>query len=82
VPLVVGPDGRRLAKRHGDTRLATLRAGGVKPERLVGLLAWSAGLIEEREAVQPPDLIAGFDATKVWREKWVFSEEHLQWLTA
>jgi glutamyl-tRNA synthetase len=25
VPLVVGPDGRRLAKRHGDTRLATLR---------------------------------------------------------
>src|SRR5262249_62385540 len=26
VPLVVGPDGRRLAKRHGDTRLATLRA--------------------------------------------------------
>ena len=24
VPLVVGPDGRRLAKRHGDTRLATL----------------------------------------------------------
>ena len=80
VPLVVGADGRRLAKRHGDTRLATLRAGGVKPERLVGLLAWSAGLIEEREAVQPRDLIAGFDATKVWREKWVFSEEHLQWL--
>ncbi len=26
VPLVVGPDGRRLAKRHGDTRLATLRS--------------------------------------------------------
>ena len=28
VPLVVGPDGRRLAKRHGDTRLSALRDGG------------------------------------------------------
>ena len=36
VPLVVGEDGRRLAKRHGDTRLVTLRAAGVKPEALVG----------------------------------------------
>src|SRR5262245_30331042 len=41
VPLVVGPDGRSLAKRHGDTRLATLRAAGVSPERLIGLLAAS-----------------------------------------
>src|SRR5205823_5686103 len=39
VPLVVGPDGRRLAKRHGDTRLSALRAAGVRPEALVGLLA-------------------------------------------
>ena len=34
VPLVVGPDGRRLAKRHGDTRLLALREAGVRPERL------------------------------------------------
>src|SRR5438093_46161 len=33
VPLVVGPDGRRLAKRHGDTRLQTLRDAGVTAER-------------------------------------------------
>src|SRR5262249_57690456 len=43
IPLVVGPDGRRLAKRHGDTRLPTLRAPGVAPEALVGLLPWSGG---------------------------------------
>src|SRR5207244_8880994 len=36
VPLVVGADGRRLAKRHGDTRLASLRERGVQPEKLVG----------------------------------------------
>ena len=39
VPLVLGEDGRRLAKRHGDTRLATYRDAGVPPERIVGLLA-------------------------------------------
>src|SRR3989442_1191453 len=40
VPLVVGPDGRRLAKRHGDTRVASLRQAGVRAEALTGLLAW------------------------------------------
>src|SRR5439155_2222579 len=43
VPLVVGPDGRRLAKRHGDTRLRALREAGVSPGQLVGLLARSCG---------------------------------------
>jgi glutamyl-tRNA synthetase len=80
VPLVVGPDGRRLAKRHGDTRLATLRDAGVSPEQLVGLLAWSCGLIDGREPVRPRDLLATFDVTKLPHEKWVFTEEHLRWL--
>src|SRR4029079_4570864 len=43
VPLVVGPDGRRLAKRHGDTRLGALRSQRVRPEALLGLLAYSCG---------------------------------------
>jgi glutamyl-tRNA synthetase len=51
VPLVVGPDGRRLAKRHGDTRLASLREAGVKPESLLGLLAWSCGWLEKVEPI-------------------------------
>lgn len=46
LPLVVGPDGRRLAKRHGDTRLASLRQAGVAAEAVVGLLAWSCGWID------------------------------------
>jgi len=43
VPLVVGPDGRRLAKRHGDTRIAAYRAAGVSPETIIGRLAESCG---------------------------------------
>ena len=60
VPLVVGPDGRRLAKRHGDTRLSSLRAAGVRPERLLGLLAWSCGWLELVEAITARELIARF----------------------
>jgi glutamyl-tRNA synthetase len=78
VPLVVGTDGRRLAKRHGDTRLATLREAGVPPERLVGLLAWSCGLIGRADPVQPRDLLATLDLRKLPRENWVFTDEHLR----
>jgi len=44
VPLLLGPDGKRLAKRAGTPSLADLRDRGVPPERLVGLLAGWAGL--------------------------------------
>jgi glutamyl-tRNA synthetase len=44
LPLVVGPDGRRLAKRHGDTRIAAYREAGVPPEVLRAWIARSAGL--------------------------------------
>jgi glutamyl-tRNA synthetase len=57
VPLVVGPDGRRLAKRHGDTRLAALRAAGVRPQALLGLLAWSCGWQERPEPLTAQQLL-------------------------
>ena len=43
VPLVVGPDGKRLAKRHGDTRIAAYRAQGLSAEALIGRLAATCG---------------------------------------
>jgi len=60
VPLVVGADGRRLAKRHGDTRLSTLRAAGVAPEAVLGLLAWSCGWIPRIEPIRAQDLLPLF----------------------
>lgn len=44
LPLVVGPDGRRLAKRHGDTRLSHYRELGVPPERVLALLGRWCGI--------------------------------------
>ena len=61
VPLVVGPDGRRLAKRHGDTRLSALRAAGMTQERLVGTLAATCGWAERGEELSPADLVPRFD---------------------
>jgi glutamyl-tRNA synthetase len=82
VPLVVGLDGRRLAKRHGDTRLATLRNVGVSPERVIGQLAASCGLISKAEPVSARELVNLFDLAKLARDKWTFTDEHLRWLLA
>lgn len=43
LPLIVGPDGRRLAKRHADTRVDAYRARKVPPERVLGLIAHWCG---------------------------------------
>ena len=67
VPLVVAEDGRRLAKRHGDTRLASLRAAGVPAARVVGLLAWWSGLAPFGAECAPTDLVAGFDLARIPR---------------
>lgn len=75
VPLVIGPDGHRLAKRHGDTRLSKLRQANISPERLVGHLAYSLGLIDRDESVSAAELVAGFSWSKLTqRNPWIFSE--------
>ena len=60
VPLVVGPDGRRLAKRHGDTRISSLRALGVTPEEVLGVLAASCGWASPGERVTLRGLLPRF----------------------
>lgn len=75
VPLVVGPDGRRLAKRHGDTRISLLREAGVSAERLVGFLAWTCGLQEKPEPATPRALVPAFSWDKLPRGPLVFTPE-------
>jgi glutamyl-tRNA synthetase len=80
VSLVTGTDGRRLAKRHGDTRLAWFREQGVRSERLVGYLAWTAGLIDRQCEVAPSELLAGFSLSSIPRQPVVFDEKAFAWL--
>ncbi len=58
LPLVVGTDGRRLAKRHGDTRLSTMREAGIKPSTVIGYLAYRSGLLERYRPATPQELLA------------------------
>jgi glutamyl-tRNA synthetase len=78
VPLVVGPDGRRLAKRHGDTRLSTLRAASVKAEDLIGLLAYSCGWIPRIEPVRPSELLPLFRLDTIPHEPFVLESSLLR----
>jgi glutamyl-tRNA synthetase len=77
LPLVVGADGRRLAKRHGDTRVATYRDHGVSPERLVGFLAWTAGLAAEGEEVSPARLVGRYDPAALGSDRIVLESPPL-----
>ncbi len=68
VPLVVGADGERLAKRHGALSVGELRERGVGAPAVVGLLASASGLAPPAARVMPADLVAGFRLDRVPRE--------------
>jgi glutamyl-tRNA synthetase len=75
LPLVTGTDGRRLAKRHGDTRLAHYREAGVKPETVIGLLArWCGMKLPERD-VKARDLLPVFSIANLPRSPIMFLAE-------
>ena len=78
VPLVVGPDGRRLAKRHGDTRLAALRAAGVAAENVLGLLAWSCGWVGAIRPTTARELLPLFRMEAVPPTPFVLTPERLR----
>ncbi len=75
LPLVLGPDGFRLAKRHGDSRLAFYRERRVSPARILALLARWCGMEDVAEGARACDLIDRFDLSRVPRGPIVYSEE-------
>jgi glutamyl-tRNA synthetase len=66
VPLVLGEDGARLAKRHGALSVGDLRERGADPAAVVALLASRSGLDAGARAT-PRDLVAGFSLARVER---------------
>ena len=66
VPLLLAPDGRRLAKRDRDLDVGALRQR-YAPEQLTGYLACWAGLLDRPESVRPRELISSFSWGKVPR---------------
>ncbi len=80
LPLVVGPDGRRLAKRHGDSRVEHYRQHGVPLERILGLLgSWSIPN-QPRTAMDLAEFAGRFDLDTMPRGPARFTPEDDAWL--
>ena len=77
VPLVVGLDGRRLAKRHGDTRISAFRAAGYSPEEVLGFLAASCGWATPSERIALNDLLPRYDLAAIPPRPFVFDSAHI-----
>ena len=71
VPLLLAPDGRRLAKRDRDQELSQLKERFTAPQ-LVGRLALAAGLLPEYAPVTPQELLPHFAWDKLPRQDFVF----------
>ena len=71
VPLLLSPDGRRLAKRDRDQELSQLKERFTAPQ-LVGRLALAAGLLPEYAPVTPQELLPHFAWDKLPRQDFVF----------
>lgn len=81
LPMILGPDGRRLSKRHGATAVQAYRERGILAEALVNfiaLLGWNPG--DERELMERSELVEAFSLGRVQRKSAVFDVEKLEWL--
>ena len=67
VPLVLGPDGARLSKRHGSISIRALRDRGRSREAVVGLLASTLGLVPAGTECAPRDLVSAFALDRIVR---------------
>ena len=81
LPLLFGPDGRKLSKRHGDTSLRAYREGGYLPDAVfnyMSLLGWS--LDPDTEVFGREEAIGAFDLDDVQKSPAVFDPEKLAWM--
>lgn len=78
VPLVLGADGARLAKRHGAVTLADLAARGMDARRVLARLGASLGWCDPDDPRPIPELLAafaaGFSFERLPRDPWVLAQ--------
>jgi len=81
LPLLHGPDGKKLSKRHGAASLDELRDAGYLPEALrnyLALLGWGSG--DDATVLSTEELIERFTLDRVSRNPARFDEAKLRWL--
>jgi glutamyl-tRNA synthetase len=81
LPLLHGPDGKKLSKRHGAASVQDLRDAGYLPDAVrnyLALLGWGAG--DDATVLSTDELIARFTLERVSRNPARFDEVKLRWL--
>ena len=81
LPLLHGPDGKKLSKRHGAASVQELRDAGYLPAALrnyLALLGWGAE--DDQTILSTEQLIEQFSIERVGRSSAVFDEKKLRWL--
>src|SRR6187200_2281748 len=81
LPLLHGPDGKKLSKRHGAASVQELRANGYLPSAVrnyIALLGW--GYDESTTFFTTDELIERFDLSRVSKNPAVFDEQKLRWM--
>lgn len=74
LPLVVGKDGRKLAKRHGDTRISQLREEGMTAGRLRAVLAQWSGFEPSEQEIAVAEWVERFDLATLPRHPIVYND--------
>ncbi len=79
--LLLGPDGKKLSKRHGDTAMSAYRQAGFLPEAMnnyLALLGWSLG--DDSDVASLDEMISRFDLSTVSKNPAIFDSQKLEWL--
>lgn len=80
VPLLLDASGERMAKRKGSLTLQALRNAGVTPERIVGLLAHTLGLLPEPQEISAEMMLEHYSLTDLQRRPSTLTPKQLEWL--
>jgi glutamyl-tRNA synthetase len=81
LPFVLGPDGRKLSKRHGAVTVEEFRAAGYLPDALVNYLALLGWSYDDRTTIMSRrELIERFTLERVSRSPAIFDYAKLEWM--
>jgi glutamyl-tRNA synthetase len=81
LPLLHGPDGRKLSKRHGAASVQELRDAGYLPAAVrnyLALLGWGSG--DDTTLLSTDELVSRFEVADVGRSAAIFDEKKLRWV--
>lgn len=82
MPLILGPDGSKLSKRHGATSVASYREMGIHPEALVNYLCRLGWSRDNMEVFSIDEILSVFDLANIGSSPGKWDSEKLQWVNA